>query len=72
MLGAAVSGAGPQAFREDREAEKRADHDATVDAAHAVTPDESAWLKERLDSDAALDPLEQALLDFIAEEQRAA
>lgn len=48
------------------------DHDLAADAAWAVTGLESAWLEGRIDADAALDPLEQALLDFIAEEQRAA
>jgi hypothetical protein len=48
------------------------DHDLAAEAARAVTGVESAWLQGRIDADAALDPLEQALLDFIAEEQRAA
>ena len=69
---ATASGEGLKAYRADQEAEKRPDHDAAVDAAHAVTGDESSWLQGRLDADGALDPLEQALLDFIAEEQRAA
>lgn len=48
------------------------DHDVAAAAARAVTGLESAWLQGRIDADATLDPLEQALLDFIAEEQRGA
>lgn len=67
---ASVSGAG---FRELRFNDAPAPgHQSKVDAARAVTAPEAGWLKDRLDADAALDPLEQALLDFIAEEQRAA
>ena len=68
MAQASVSGSG---FRLTAGA-KPVDHAAAEDAAHAVTPIEAAWLQGRLDADAAIDPLEQALLDFIAEEQRAA
>jgi hypothetical protein len=44
------------------------DHDAEVAAANAVTSIENAWLKAKLDADHTLDPLEKALLAFIAEE----
>jgi hypothetical protein len=44
------------------------DHDADVAAARAITPEESAWLKARLDADAVLDPIEKALLAFVAAE----
>jgi hypothetical protein len=72
VASATVSGEGVNAYRADQAAEQRPDHDAKVAAAHAVTEGESSWLKGRLDADGALDPMEQALLDFIAEEQRAA
>ena len=44
------------------------DHDAAVALDRAIAPDELAWLKEKIDADATLDPLEKALLAFIAEE----
>ncbi len=43
-------------------------HDDKVAADRAVIADESAWLKARQDADGQLDPLEAALLDFIASE----
>jgi hypothetical protein len=64
MAGAAVSGAG---FRELKPVARR-DHDAEVEAARAVTTGEAGWLKARVHGDGEVDPLEQALLDFIAEE----
>ena len=69
MAQARVSGAG---FRALAPGAKPVDHEAAANAAQAVTGTESAWLQGKLDADAALDPLEQALLDFIADEQRAA
>lgn len=47
---------------------ERLDHDAAVAAARAVLPGEAAWLKGRVEGDGTLDPLEQALMEFIAEE----
>lgn len=44
------------------------DHDAEVAAAARVTDSEAAWLDARIDADDELDPLEQELLRFIAEE----
>jgi hypothetical protein len=44
------------------------DPDAAIEADRAITPAESDWLKRRLDADAVLDPMELALLDFIAQE----
>ena len=41
---------------------------AALEAAEAVTTDEKAWLDARVNADAQLDELEQALLDFLAEE----
>lgn len=67
---ATVSGEGLKAWQADQA--KPFDHQAAATAAHAVTGNETSWLKGRLDADGALDPLERALLDFIAEEQRAA
>ena len=46
----------------------RPDHDAAVAAAAAVTPAEQQWLRAHVDADAARDPLEEALLAFVAEE----
>jgi len=69
MAQASVSGAG---FRNLSFGTKQPEHDAAVSAAHAVTPVESGWLQGKLDADATIDALEQALLDFIAEEQKAA
>jgi hypothetical protein len=42
--------------------------DRRIADARAISPDEQAWLKARIDSDGTLDPLERALLAFIAEE----
>ncbi len=44
------------------------DHDAAFAAALAVTPGEDRWLQARILADGARDPLEEALLAFIAEE----
>lgn len=44
-------------------------HAAHVAKACDVTTDEDIWLRGRMDDDDRIDPLEQALLDFIAEEQ---
>ena len=45
-----------------------AEYDAAVARDAAVTLDEAEWLKALLDADGARDPLEQALLDFLAED----
>jgi hypothetical protein len=45
-----------------------AEHDASVDAAEAVTPAEQGWLQSHVDADGARDPYEEALLAFVAEE----
>ncbi|MGH6613147.1 hypothetical protein [Sphingomonas sp.] len=45
------------------------DHDAAVAADRAVVADEQAWLTSRIDADQRLDPLEKALLAFIAAEK---
>lgn len=42
--------------------------DAEVAADRAITPDEGDWLRDRIGADGATDALEQALLDFVAEE----
>ncbi len=68
VAGAAFSGA---VFRGQSKV-PAADHDAAVAAANAVTATENAWLKARIDADDALDPLEQALLDFLAAESGSA
>ena len=47
------------------------DHDAAVALDRTIAPDEQAWLKERVDADVTLDPLEKALLAFVAEESGA-
>ena len=44
------------------------DHDALQAAARAIEPGEAAWLKVRLADQPELDPLEVALLSFIAAE----
>ncbi len=44
------------------------DHDAAVAASRALTADELAWLKSSIARDEQLDPLEKALLAFVAEE----
>lgn len=46
------------------------DRAAEAAAAHRVTEVEDAWLQQHIDSDGQLDPLERALLRFIAEEER--
>ncbi|MES2057612.1 MAG: hypothetical protein V4564_16880 [Pseudomonadota bacterium] len=45
------------------------DHDAAVAADRAIIADEQAWLTSRINADQGLDPLEKALLAFIAAEQ---
>jgi hypothetical protein len=44
------------------------DHDADVEADRAITKLEAQWLNAKLDADSTLDPLEKALLAFIADE----
>jgi hypothetical protein len=44
------------------------DRDAAIAADRAIVPDEQSWLASRLEADHNLDPLEQALLDFVASE----
>jgi hypothetical protein len=45
------------------------DINAEVAAAHEVTTDEKSWLQSRIDADGQLDEYEQALLEFLAEEE---
>lgn len=53
------------AFPQQRSAEE---HEAAVDAARAVTPQERGWLVGHVEADGACDPYEKALLAFVAEE----
>ncbi|MGQ0587908.1 MAG: hypothetical protein ACT4N8_00070 [Sphingosinicella sp.] len=46
--------------------EPEPDHDATVAAANAITPQENDWLRARIDADGTLDDYEEALLAFVA------
>ncbi len=46
-------------------------HNTAVAGANKVTEVEDAWLQAKIDADGSLDPLEKALLRFIAEEERA-
>ncbi|GAA0338073.1 hypothetical protein GCM10009087_55690 [Sphingomonas oligophenolica] len=46
-----------------------ADYDAAVAADNAVTPVENAWLNAEIEADKQHDPLEEALLAFIAAER---
>lgn len=48
------------------------DRAAAEAAARAITPEESHWLGARADADGRLDPLEEALRAFIAEESKQA
>ena len=43
-------------------------HDADVAASQAVTPTEGSWVRDQIDGDGDVDEIEQALIDFIAEE----
>ncbi len=54
-------------FGEDERA-RIAEHGRAVSRDAEVTPAELEWLKSLLDADGARDPLEQALLDFLAED----
>ena len=45
-----------------------AQHDSAVARDAAITSEETAWLKRLFEADGARDPLEQALLDFLAED----
>jgi hypothetical protein len=47
---------------------KPVDREAAVARDRAISPDEAAWLKAELDKDGNLDPMEKALLAFVAEE----
>jgi hypothetical protein len=47
-----------------------AEHNTEVAGANNVTETEDAWLQAKIDADGSLDPLEKALLRFIAEEER--
>lgn len=46
------------------------DHDAGAAAARKVSENENAWLQAQIEGDRQFDPLEKALLRFIAEEER--
>jgi len=46
------------------------DRDAAVAADRAIDPAENAWLQSEIDADNQRDPLEEALLAFIADESR--
>lgn len=56
------------AFAGDQEDERIAAHEQAVANDAQVTSEESDWLKRLLEGDGARDPLEQALLDFLAED----
>ncbi|HEY1605272.1 MAG TPA: hypothetical protein VGF77_06705 [Allosphingosinicella sp.] len=45
-------------------------HEASVEAAAAVTPAEQGWLRAHIDADKARDPYEEGLLAFIAADER--
>jgi hypothetical protein len=49
-------------------ARRLVDRDAAAARDAEVTPEEAEWLRALLDADGARDPLEQALLDFLAED----
>jgi len=44
------------------------DEDAAIAADQAIDSSEASWLKAEINADATLDPLEEALLAFVAEE----
>ena len=46
----------------------RPDHDEAVAADQAISAEELAWLKAEVEADHSFDPIEQALLKFIADE----
>lgn len=46
----------------------KADHEAAVDEARAVSGSEKDWLQGHVDADGVRDPYEEALLAFVAEE----
>lgn len=48
----------------------RKDHDAALAAAGAVTASEREWLDSKVEADGARDPYEEALLAFVAAEER--
>jgi hypothetical protein len=54
-------------FGEDQD-KKIADHDRAVATDAQVTAGEADWLKRLFEADGARDPMEQALLDFLAED----
>lgn len=57
-----------EAFAGDDEARRIAEHDAAVARDGEVNSGEADWLERLFDGDGARDPLEQALLDFLAED----
>ena len=65
--GAEIGDALREAFPKQASADE---HEAKVDAARAVTSREQEWLDAHVEADGSRDDYEQALLDFIAEENR--
>lgn len=63
-----ASGAEVDAMLFGEDEAKTAAHQAVVAAEAAVTDDEANWLHHLFDADGARDELEQALLDFLAED----
>ena len=67
MAHAGLSGGFGAAFATKPEA---VDRDAAIAADRAIDPGEQAWLRERIEADNTLDPLEKALLAFLSDESR--
>ena len=57
-----------QGFRDVFGKHEAIDEDAAIAADRAIDASEESWLKTEINADATLDPLEEALLAFVAEE----
>ena len=65
-----IAGTFKDVFGSDIFGKENADcgHISAVQAARKIEPSENSWLHDKIHSDQNLDPLESALLDFIADE----
>jgi hypothetical protein len=70
FLGRMVSSLSGRHSRPQAPEEAAQHRQEAIAASLAITPAEAAWLKQHHESDGVLDPLEQALLEFVADESR--
>jgi hypothetical protein len=68
FLGRMLRSSPAQGFGDVFAKHETVDEDAAIAADKAIDAGEEAWLKAEINADATLDPLEEALLAFVAEE----